>query len=222
MPDNDYIPRDDANFQIWANTFGTRIAAAPQTYMMTAAQAASIQSAVADFAAALAISSAEATRNMGTVADKNDARFIAENLCRQYAMLIKENAGILDSDKIWVGVRPENSERTPINCPQSSPLLSILGNTPGTQTVVYADTTTPDSKAKPFGAANLQLMVGIGTVEPAPLSTCQFYGAFTKNPIAVEFGEADDGKIATFYGRWASARGETGPWSLPISMRIAA
>jgi hypothetical protein len=64
--------------------------------------------------------------------------------------------------------------------------------------------------------------LGIGTEEPAPLSACQFYGKFTRNPINVEFSETDDGKMATYYARWASVRGETGPWSLPATMRIAA
>jgi hypothetical protein len=38
----------------------------------------------------------------------------------------------------------------------------------------------------------------------------------------VDFTEDKDGKVATYYARWASVRGEVGPWSLPISMRIAA
>src|SRR5262249_22029641 len=115
-----------------------------------------------------------------------------------------------------------NPHREPIECPQTSPLLSILGNTPGSQTIRFADTNTPDSRAKPFGASELQLFRGVGTTEPLPFSECHFYGKFTKNPVDVEFSEGDDGKIATYYARWASVRGEVGPLSLPQSMRIAA
>ena len=50
----------------------------------------------------------------------------------------------------------------------------------------------------------------------------QFYGAFKKNPVAVGFDPADDGKVATYFARRASRRGDVGPWSLPVSMRIAA
>jgi hypothetical protein len=137
-------------------------------------------------------------------------------------MLIKDNAGIADGDKINIGVRPVNPDRTPIECPQTAPLLNILGNTPGVQELRYADTTTPDSRAKPFGASELQLFLVKGTVENAPLADADFIGKFTRNPIEVEFEPEDDGKIATYYGRWASVRGEVGPWSLPVSMRIAA
>jgi hypothetical protein len=220
MPD--YIPRDDADFGIWATTYATRLAASPGTYMMTLAQATAIQALVDDFLVKLAIARDPGTKNQGTVADKNAARFAAEDLCRQYAILIKQNAGITDADKIYVGVRPVNPDREPIQCPQTPPLLNILGNLPGQQTVVYADTATPDSKAKPFGASELQLFMAVGTTESAPLSEAAFLGKFTRNPIQVDFTEAQDGKIATFYGRWASVRGETGPFSLPVSMRIAA
>ncbi|MCI0632217.1 MAG: hypothetical protein L0Y44_16360, partial [Phycisphaerales bacterium] len=42
---------------------------------------------------------------------------------------------------------------------------------PGSQTIRFADTNTPDSKAKPFGASELQLFLGVGTNEPAPVIT---------------------------------------------------
>ena len=137
-------------------------------------------------------------------------------------MLLKDNVGISDEDKVAIGVRPINPNREPIECPQTSPLINIIANTPGAQTVVFADSTTPDSKAKPFGASELQLFRAVTTADAAPLSEAEFYGKFTRNPVAVQFDEADDGKIATYYARWASARGEVGPWSLPASMRIAA
>jgi hypothetical protein len=75
--------------------------------------------------------------------------------------LVKDNTGINDADKVNIGVRPINPDREPIECPQTSPLISILGNTPGSQTLRYADTTTPDSRAKPFGASEPQLLVAV-------------------------------------------------------------
>ena len=83
------------------------------------------------------------------------------------------------------------------------------------------DSVTED-KAKPFAATELQLFVAITETAGAPVSEAKFYGKFTRHPISVVFDEADDGKFATYYDRWASARGETGPWSVPATMRIAA
>jgi hypothetical protein len=141
---------------------------------------------------------------------------------RQYASLIKPNAGISDQDKEAIGVPPINLNRNPINVPASSPLLNIVGATPGSHTLRYADTSTPDSGKKPFGAANLQLFVVVGTTPVIDPDAAQFYGAVTRNPVAVGFDAADNGKMATYFARWADRKGQVGPWSLPVTMAIAA
>lgn len=222
MPSNDYIPGTDDGFATWGSQFAQNISLSPSTYMLTPAQAAAIQSAVDLYIAKLAIADNAMTRNVGTIADKDDAKATAMELCRGYAMLIKQNSGIADADKLFIGVRPINTSREPIDPPSTSPLINIVGQTPGVQSLRVADSTTPDSRARPFGCANVQLFLGIGTTEPLPQAQCQFLGAFTRSHIDVDFSETDDGKLATFYARWANQKGEVGPWSLPISMRIAA
>lgn len=219
---SDYIPASDDNFRTFAENFAGNITAAPSTYMLTAAQAASIQGVVDVFVAKLAIAQNELTRTKQTIADKDDARSIAENLIREYAIDIKNNEGITDGDKLVIGVRPINPNREPIAPPSSQPLLNVLGNLPGIQSLRYADSNTPDSRSKPFGVTELQLFRGIGDAEGLPLAECQFFAKITRNPVEVPFSEADDGKIATYYARWANAKGQTGPWSTPVSFRIAA
>ena len=81
---------------------------------------------------------------------------------------------------------------------------------------------TPDSRGKPVGVTQLLLFVHVGTDPVFDASLAQLHGLFTRNPVAVGFDEADDGKVATYFARWATLKGETGPWSLPVSMRIAA
>ena len=222
MPSTDYIPRNDDAFRTYAENFADIISANPALYMLTAAQAASIQGVVDIFVAKLAISSNENTRNKNTIADKDDARSVAETMIRQYAMDIKTNDGVTDGDKLAIGVRPINPDREPIDPPTTQPLLNVLGNLPGVQNLRYADSNTPDSRSKPFGVSELQLFWGVGTEDALPLAQCQFYGKFTRNPIDVMFDEGDDGKVATYYARWATQRGDVGPWSVPVSFRIAA
>lgn len=219
---SDYIPSNDDGFRTFAENFAGNITAAPAAYMLTPGQAASIQGVVDTFVAKLAIAQNELTRTKSTIADKDDARSIAESLIREYAIDIKNNDGIPDAQKLAIGVRPINPSREPIAAPSSPPLLNVLGNLPGVQSLRYADSNTPDSRSKPFGATELQLFRGIGDTESLPLAECQFYAKITRNPIEVDFSEADDGKIATYYARWANAKGETGPWSVPVSFRIAA
>jgi hypothetical protein len=215
----DFIPNQDAQADVFFQTFANGINSSPSAYQLTSVDAASLLSAAAAFHAALMIASDPATRTKGTIIAKDDARFACEQLVRQYAALIKPNAGITDQNKADIGVPPVNTNREPVNVPASSPLLNVLGATPGSQTVRYADTNTPDSGARPFGAANLQLFVAIGT---APATDATFYGAFTRNPVPVAFAENDDGKVATYFARWADRKGQVGPWSVPVSLRIAA
>ena len=217
-----YIPVEESQALTWMQVFAAGITANPALYAQSAADAAAITAAVNSFATAYAVANNPATRTEVTVANKNDALEAAEAICRQYAQVIKYNAGVTDPDKIAIGIRPVNTERNPVNVPDSSPLLNVIGATPGSQTLRYSDTNTPDSAAKPFGAANIQIFIAVTAEAVADPSEAEFYGAFTKNPVGVGFDEADDGKVATYFARWASRKGDVGPWSLPVSMRIAA
>lgn len=219
---NSYIPAEDALALNWMQTFAAGLTAAPATYQLTATDAAAITGAVDDFAAAYAIAVNPALRTPVTIVVKDDTRRSADQICRQYAILIKQNAGISDGEKTAIGVRPINPTRDPIPVPTSSPLLNIVAATPGAQTLRYADTLTPDSASKPFGASSLQLFVAIGDLPATGPDEARFVGAITRNPVGVPFDAPDDGKIATYYARWATRTGDTGPWSLPVNMRIAA
>ena len=161
-------------------------------------------------------------RTRCTVIEKDDARAAAKNLCRVYAAQIKANLGIDDGDKIAIGVRPINPYKHRIRCPQTSPWLKLIASTPGRQLLRFSDSLDPHRRAKPFGATHLQLFRHIGDGGKASREEAKFYGAFTRNPITPAFTEEDAGKLATYFGRWQSRRGETGPWSLPVSMHIAA
>ena len=69
---------------------------------------------------------------------------------------------------------------------------------------------------------NLQLFVAVSDAPVMDPTQSHFRGEFTRRSASVGFDAAQSGKIATYFGRWAGPRGDVGPWSLPISMRIAA
>lgn len=217
-----YLPATDSEARDWMNTFAAGIAASPATYGLAAADASAIQAAVDAYNAAYLIAVDPATRTPVTVNQKDTARNAAEQIGRQYAVIIKHDAGISDADKIAIGVRPVNPDREPIQCPQTSPILAVIASTPGAQTLRYSDSMTPDSAAKPFGATELLVFVAVGATAATDPAQAKFLGKFTKNPIAVAFEAADNGKQATYFARWASRRGDVGPWSAPVSLAIAA
>src|ERR1051325_8689115 len=177
MASSPYMPNEDAQFSIWAQAFANGISDDPARFMLSPAQAASIQTVVDAFVAALLVASTESTRTKPAIISKDNARSVCESLCRQYAMLIKQNDGIADEDKVSIGVRPENPTRTPIDCPQSVPLLNIVAATPGAQTVRFADSVDPENRAKPFGASEILLFCAITDgPNPAPFTDAKFVG----------------------------------------------
>lgn len=219
---SDFIPSSDANALLWLQAFANGIAANFATYQLVLADSTTISNAVNDYAAALALATANATRTSSTIIAKDAARESAEAVVRQFAILIKYNDGISDEAKNDIGVRPVNPSKSPINVPDSSPLLNILGATPGSQTLRFSDTSTPDTPAKPFGASQLLLFVAIKDEITDNEDDAKFIGLYSRNPVAVGFVPEDDGKMATYFARWCDLKGQTGPWSLPVSMRIAA
>lgn len=219
---SDYIPAPDALALAWMQTFASGIESDPAIYQCTAGDAAGITSAVDLFAAAYADAIDPDQRTSVNVAAKDEARNNAAQLCRQFATLIKFNAGISNPDKIAIGVRPVNPNRNPIVCPTSAPVLNVVAATFGAQTLRFADSLTPTKPAKPFGATELQLFVTVAADATSDPTEAIFYGKFTKNPVSVGFDSADNGKQATYFARWAGRKGDVGNWSSPVTLAIAA
>src|SRR5688572_32859894 len=101
-----YIPTSDGLALTWMQTFSDGISASSAGYMVSSADAANIASVVSDYAAAYALAVDPATRTPVNVINKDNARNVAEQLCRHFAILIKYNAGISDGAKVAIGVRP--------------------------------------------------------------------------------------------------------------------
>ena len=103
---------------------------------------------------------------------------------------------------------------------ESVPLLNFISATPGAHRMTYADRRTPSSPRKPKDAQCLQVFAamtpnGLGSVEDA-----RYVRTVTRTPFEITWSDEHDGAVATYYARWMSARGETGPWSLPVSVRV--
>ena len=101
-------------------------------------------------------------------------------------------------------------------------MLNVVAATFGTHTLRFADSLSPESAAKPFGASEVQLFVAVAETPIFDPLVGRFYNKFTKNPVAVAFVSADNGKQASYFGRWAGRRGDVSPWSNPVTLAIAA
>ena len=217
-----YIPAEDGKALTWMQKFSGVLSARAEVYGVSDADAENLAMLVDRYAESYPLAIDELTRGPVTVAKKDEARAFAEQACRTFAILIKANAGISDPDKIAIGVRPVNPGRTPVDAPTTYPMLMVVGGTPLAQTVRYADSATPGSGRKPFGAIQLQLFVTLAEAVAADPTDARLQGTHTRNPVGVGFDKADDGKVATYFARWITRRGDAGPFGPGASMRVAA
>jgi hypothetical protein len=127
--------------------------------------------------------------------------------------------------------------------PRHAPTLAIVRMSGGVHRLRYHDPSNPDRQAMPPGVTEMQLMVVIAST---PVGAGAISNVETRNPkqeriskkksqnqtgtqrlliqtrhvFDVRFEPEDAGKTATYFGRWVTRRGLTGPWSAPVSGRV--
>lgn len=216
-----YIPRRDAGARQWLNNFAMLVSAQPAAYGLTPADAVTLDALAKQFDAAFERASEPKTRSSPSVAEKDAIRNQALATFRVYAQQIKKNLGVSDQQKLELGLRLDDRTPTPIPAPRTWPILHIVGAQSGLHVLRYADVETPAARRKPHGVTHLLLYVVIGDEPATDPTEAIFVGAFTTQPFEVAYDAEQAGQTATYFGRWVTARGLEGPWSLPVSMMIA-
>lgn len=215
-----YIPAPDADLDVWADNFQTVIAANPALYGLVVGDATAITAAFTAWHAAYLLAVNPATRTPPAVADKDVQKATALTVWRGYAQVIQNNAGVTNFDKAAAGLTVRATGRTPIPAPATIPVLGFLNATPLQHTLNFKDAATPTTKAKPFGAINMQIFRFVGTVPPTGVDQYAQYGFATKSPFVIDFNSPDVGKTAYYIARWVTRRGLVGPWSVDISATV--
>lgn len=219
----DYMGGTDAAKLAWMETFVSVLTASPSTYFVGSADVASISAAVQQFAAAMTVIAAPGTKTKTTVSLKNDLKDAAQAICRQYARMIKYNAGISDQAKINAGIKPPTiiiAESR--DCPVSAPIIAVTAATNAAHTVTYVDSLDQHVRRKPLGADGLLLFRAVGAAPVTDITQMQLYRKYTTSPMPVFFDAPDNGKVASYIGRWIGQRGDMSNPSTAISMPIAA
>lgn len=217
-----YIPRNDEAFASWALNFARLISENPGGYGLCEQDAQIIMGLAKHFMELYQQCQSSQTRTSALVARKDAIRASAEGTFRTYAGLIRANKGVTNADKVSLGLHVPDPTRTRIGPPTTAPMLTIPGLFNGSHMLRYADESTPNSRRKPHGVANLHLwMVISDTQTHLPQETMKLVGIYTRCPIIVEHEVKDAGKTASYFGRWVTKRGLMGPWSLPAHMMIA-
>ena len=218
-----YIPVRDSILVNWATNFRDLTTATPGTYGLLAGEAAAIAAGINPFLAAYPIAVNPGTRTSVTVLAKDTAKINLWTLIRPFAMIIKANVGVAQQDKEDLGLHVDSASLTPIIAPVTTPLLVVVAATPFVHTVRYADSNSPASRAKPFGALHLQLFNSLTADDDAPpaINTFKLVGSYTKQPLPVVYDQPDAAMRAWYRGRWATRTGLVGNWGELTSFTVA-
>lgn len=213
-----YIPPRDADFDAWALNFSTVITASPATYGLVSADAVAIATAYSTWHTAYLLVTAPSTKTATTVAAKNVAKASSLVTFRAYAQIIQNNAGVSDGAKATAGLTIRSTGRTPIPAPATAPILGLVGQTPGVTTIKTSDTSTPATKAKPFGAIQLEIWYQVAPTGSPDPTAATFYGLLTKSPAGINTPTGAVAKVLVLFGRWTTRRGLPGPWSAALAV----
>lgn len=221
-----YIPTTDSGVSSWLLNFSTLVSANFAAYGLTSGNATTIAAQNTAYQAAYTLATDPSTRTPSTVAAKDAAKAGALAVVRPFAMQINANAGVTDEQRAELGLTIRKVIPTPIPAPTAVPGIALINLTPLTANLRTFNVATPTSKAKPYGAAMVEVFAAIGTTAAVDPSQASFVNAFSKTPLALAFGSDDVGKIASVWARYATKGSYAGPslkgpWSARLTFNVA-
>ncbi len=219
-----FIPDSDRGFAQMARNFSDGVSSSPERYFLSQGDAEIISRAVTEFRHRLALATWPRTRTTQAIREKDAARARAERIVRKYGALIRANTEIDSTAKMSVEMReqPRRARRRP--CPQKGPYLRHVRSEGGAHVIEFREQIGTRSRAKPRGAARLELFIEM--IEPGrpiprlPGERPWYLRSFTSSPMRVEFPLPDGPRMIVYWGRWADATGEVGPWSDRCDARV--
>lgn len=238
------IPRKDSQAAQWMRDFATQLQAEPERYFVPAEEIDALVAAVADFRSSLAAAIAPSTRGPRSSLLKRTSRAAAEGLCRNIYRMVKNDLRVTDADKQSLGIHIDAPHRTRSVAPTTAPWLRIASRND-----VYTVRWTGESsgrRGRPDGCAMLQLFIATADGEAGQALQAAGADAIAARATLLNVYTADrvtlcdnglqrwlpgtvavpapTGQVKTvaFIARWASPKGQAGPWSRPATLRLAA
>lgn len=225
MPQTDYIPRSDAEFNAWQNQFAVVLSENMAFWPVDG----SLLSAFFDASSAwgTAYPAQVQARQVAEAATqaKETARETLERTLRPLVRQIQSLTEVTNADRknLGITVRGMGGGETPP--PSTAPSVYVLTNARLTHQLRLTDPSTPTRRGKPKGVLGAEIwmaMVGQDDPIPADLSAYRYQTMTTRSFLRTTFPLAERGKLAVYMLRWVNRRGDPGPWSEPATATVAA
>lgn len=218
----DYIPRSDADFNLWQASLTDIINTNLTNWAILADDFAALQAFQNDWITAFAKANNKQNRTSADVQAKADAREAYEQGLRKFvAQWLANNTKVANSERERMGLTVKSGSRTPVPAPLTNPIGVVDFSVRLQHIIQYSDQASSISKAKPEGVHGCEIWIKIDGAAPVDPSELSFLATDTRSSYTKTFEGKYAGKIAYYWLRWVNKRGETGPWSSPISAMVA-
>ena len=218
----DYIPTNDAGFNIWQGNDITTISTNANIWDIPPVEITTLLTFQSSWVDSFAKASNRLNRTSAAVTEKDDAREVYQKALRKFfSQYIINNTKISNSDRDRLGLNVKSNTRIPTPTPASSPIASVDFSMHMQHKVYFNDENTQISKAKPFGVHGCEIWVKLGGDAPTNASDLRFLGTCTRAPYITNFEGTDIGKTAWYWVRWVNTRGQQGPWSNSVTAIVA-
>ena len=211
----DYIPRKDADFNIWfqnlVNYVGQKTSGAPPEWThIPQERVAELRAAFNGWSAAYAATLRPHTA--ARTADKNDARQTAEKVIRPFRLQFLDFDPVNDADRVNMGIRLHDAVLTHHNAVHETVDLE-LGIRSIREILVRFWVQGSGGRAKPVGYNGAVVAWDVLDAPPKRLDDLSRRALATRTPFAIRFKETERGKTAYVALAWQNGKGITGEWS---------
>ncbi|MCI0360522.1 MAG: hypothetical protein L0211_18755 [Planctomycetaceae bacterium] len=217
----DYIPRTDANFDAWQTSFVAVVNGNLAGYGLVAGDMTPVTTAQTAWNSGFSAQQTAQAAAEAATQTKDANRETLTAAIRALVRKIQATPSVSDTDKAAAGITVPDTTPTPSGPPATAPVGKVDTSQRLQHTIHFSDSATPTSKAKPAGVRGCEIWMKVGTPPPTSASDLAFVTLDTRTPHVIAFDGADANKTITYWLRWVSTRGETGPWSAAVSATVS-
>ncbi|MEX0777125.1 MAG: hypothetical protein WD042_15580 [Phycisphaeraceae bacterium] len=217
----DFLPRRDANLANWAKCFAAHIAADPQRYGLSAAQAQAFAGVQQAYAQAHQVANSPSTRTLSSIMRKNGARRAMKDMARRLARLVHATPGVSDTMKAGLGLALHvDGGRAAVNARVPGLRLTAEAK-PSRRVKVRLRDRDSLRKGKPRGVVGAMIFRFVGERPTTRPEDWVFVGNTTRANCTVPIPPGlPPGTKVWFTAAWLDGRLREGPWSMPVMMRV--
>lgn len=214
----DYIPKDDADLNIWQGNLLTTIELNASQWGIPQNDLAIIKSFQNIWTSAFARLQTHKSITVADIMAKEIASLKLKKAIRPFiAEWVAENKKISDTDLARMGLDIYSNARKLIPAPTSAPIGVVDFATPCKHFIHFCDQLSAFQMAKPAGVIGCEVYMKVGGNAPHEISELAFKGVCTGSPFEIKFESKNSGSFVYYWLRWVNKYNEYGPWSETIS-----